>query len=124
MCESYEVPGLNSYNAEILLYKPWKPKFFQFIVIINMINILKLFPLHLNTYVYGYSKYILLLQLGDRFYTSEADDYRCQILTSKVDPRAVGVKIVCPCSLSIYVIFLSLCEITEACTVATGIPLW
>ena len=36
---------------------------------------------------------ILLLQRGDRLYTSESDVYRRQILTAKVDPRAVRVSI-------------------------------
>ena len=35
---------------------------------------------------------ILLLQHGDRLYTSDSGVFRRQILTSKVDPRAVGVK--------------------------------
>ena len=33
----------------------------------------------------------LLLQRGDRLYTSESDVYRRQILTYKVDPRAERV---------------------------------
>ena len=32
------------------------------------------------------------LQRGDRLYTSESDVYRRQILTTKVDPRAVRVE--------------------------------
>ena len=35
---------------------------------------------------------VLLLQCRDRLYTSESDVYRRQILTNKVDPRAVRVK--------------------------------
>ena len=34
----------------------------------------------------------LLLQCGDRLRSSESDVYRRQILTTKVDPRAVRVK--------------------------------
>ena len=34
----------------------------------------------------------LILQCGDRFYTAESDVYRRQILTSKVNPRAVRAK--------------------------------
>ena len=34
----------------------------------------------------------LLLQCGDRLYTSESDVYRRQILTTKVDLRAVRVE--------------------------------
>ena len=33
----------------------------------------------------------LLVQRGDRLKSSESDVYRRQILTTKVDPRAVGV---------------------------------
>ena len=34
------------------------------------------------------------LQSGDRFYTSESDVYRRQILTFKVDPRSGRVKVI------------------------------
>ena len=34
----------------------------------------------------------LLLQCGDRLYSSESDVYRRQFLTTKVDPRAVRVE--------------------------------
>ena len=37
-------------------------------------------------------KIFLLLQCGDRLYTSDSDVCRRQILTTKVDPRAVGAK--------------------------------
>ena len=35
----------------------------------------------------------LFFQYGDRLYTSESDVYERQILTSKVDPRTVGVNV-------------------------------
>ena len=66
----------------------------------------QLFLVLLNTYViiwvydhYNFTLYhslpliFLLLQRGDRFYTSESDVYRRQILTYKVDPRAVRVNL-------------------------------
>ena len=50
--------------------------------------------IHLNSYarVLRPLEIFLLLQCGDRLYTSESDVYRHQILTTEVDPRAVGVK--------------------------------
>ena len=56
--------------------------------------LIQLFLIHLNTYVMGLQTFEIfsLLQCGDRLYTSESDVYRRQILTIKVDPRAVRVK--------------------------------
>ena len=44
------------------------------------------------SWAYCHYKYFLLLQRGDRLQPSESDVYRRQILTTKVAPRAVGVK--------------------------------
>ena len=43
--------------------------------------------------VYGHYKYFLLIQCADRLQSSESDVYRRQILTTKVDPRAVRAKV-------------------------------
>ena len=55
----------------------------------------QLFPIHLNTYMYVMGlrplEIFLLSQCGYLLWTSESDVYRRQILTSKVDPRAVRV---------------------------------
>ena len=50
--------------------------------------------IHLNTYVMGLRplEIFLLLQCEDRLWSSESDVYRRQILTTKVDPRAVRAK--------------------------------
>ena len=77
---------LNSNNAELFLYKPWKPKVFS---IWNHHKCLSfLFPLHLNTYVMGLRplEIFQFFQCGDRLYTSESDVYGRQILTIKVKP--------------------------------------
>ena len=49
---------------------------------------------YLNTYVMGLRPLLLvsLLQRGYQLQSSESDVYRRQILTTKVDPRAVRVK--------------------------------
>ena len=54
-----------------------------------------LFLIPLNTYVMSPRTWyiFLVLQCGNRLQTSESDVYRRQILTSKVDPRAVRVNI-------------------------------
>ena len=47
-------------------------------------------------WVYGYYKYVYPYICGDRLQTSESEVYRVyrrQILTSKVDPRAVRVEL-------------------------------
>ena len=55
-----------------------------------------LFPIYLNTYVYVMGLRLLeifqFFQYGDRFYTSESDFYRRQILTYKDGPRTVWGK--------------------------------
>ena len=46
--------------------------------------------------VYGHYKYVYSYICGDRLQTSESENYRGyrrQILTSKVDPRAVRVEL-------------------------------
>ena len=45
------------------------------------------FPLHLNTYLMGLRSFIVLL-----FQWGESDDFRRQILTSKVGPRIERVE--------------------------------
>ena len=45
----------------------------------------QLFPIHLNTYVYGHYKYCYSYSAGI--------DFRRQILTTKVDLRAIRVKL-------------------------------
>ena len=44
-------------------------------------------------WIYGHWKYFYSLQRGDRLKSSESDVCRRQILTIKVDPRVVGVKV-------------------------------
>ena len=54
-----------------------------------------LFAVHLNTYgikVFGHYKYFHSYSVGDRLYSSESDVYRRQILSNKVDPRAVRAR--------------------------------
>ena len=58
--------------------------FFQFEIIINGLVIF--FLIHLNTYVMGPRPLEIL-------YSFSAGINRRQILTSKVDPRAVGIKV-------------------------------
>ena len=50
---------------------------------------------HLNTYVMGLwtLEIALLLQCMDLFKSSESDVYRRQILTTKVDARAVRLQV-------------------------------
>ena len=55
----------------------------SFKIIVNIL--VSFFPFHLNIYVMGF-------KCGDRFYTSESDLCRRQILTYQVDPRAEWVK--------------------------------
>ena len=61
---------------------------------IIMTVLVSFFPIHLNTYVMSLLpvEIFLILECGDRLKTSESDVYRRQILTTKVDPRAVKVK--------------------------------
>ena len=68
----------------------------RFFSILNHHKCLRLiFPLHLNTYVMGLQQLEIfsLLQCGERLKMSESDVYRRQILTTKVDPRAVRVQV-------------------------------
>ena len=77
---------INPLNAEIIVFKPWRPKGFS---IWNHHKYLsKLFLNHFNTYV------IYFFQCGDRLYTSESDVYRRQILANKDVPLAERVYIV------------------------------
>ena len=56
---------LNSYNAEIFLYKPWRPKgFSQFEVIINVLAGLFCFILTPMLWVYGHYKCLSLSVQG------------------------------------------------------------
>ena len=56
----------------------------------------------------------LLLQCGDRLWWAESDVYRRQILTTKVDPRAVRV----------YIRFQTCFRSIEICLVNTIIQYW
>ena len=50
----------------------------------NLVYVMGLRPLEI----------FLLLQCGDRLYSSESDVYRRQILSTKYDPRTIRVNIV------------------------------
>ena len=67
--------------------------------------------IHLNTYVMGLRplEIFLLLQRGDRLQSSESDVYRRQILTTKVDPRAVRVKGLCTRRCAFIIAFSAAC---------------
>ena len=70
--------------AELFSYKPCRPK--RFFSIWNHHKCLSyLFPLHMNTYVMGLRplEIFLLLQRGDRLYTSVSDVWRRLIMTYK-----------------------------------------
>ena len=71
--------------------------------------LIHLFLIRLNTYVMGLRplEIYFLLQCGDRLYTSESDVYRRQILTTKVDPRAVRVNKVTDIWFNIFVTTLA-----------------
>ena len=58
-----------------------------------LLTCLFLFFLSYKAGIFNANKIDLLLQRGDRLYTSESDVCRRQILTYKIGPQAVRVKI-------------------------------
>ena len=78
--------SFNPFNAGISLYKTLKPTGFFIFEIIN--GSFSSFCVIWISMVYGLYKYFNILQHGDRFYTSESDVYKRQIMTSKDGPRA------------------------------------
>ena len=79
--------GQPCWSGEIFLNKPWKPKvFFQFEIIISVLVSFFRFIWITMLWVYGHYKYLYSHSVG-----SILDIIICQIMTSKVDPRAVRV---------------------------------
>ena len=96
------IVGSGLCNAEIFLYKPWKPKgFFQFEIIINILVSSFRFIWIPMLWFYGVSKLFISFSAGTVFKrqnlpSTESEVIGRQILTSKDSPRAEMVNLGIP----------------------------